>query len=110
MRPKPPDRLAEPRIDDCHRSATPRPFSVWPRKPSGELLRCVARRAGWKSTAAESVVASDRAISLPMLDVPGWCENHKLPKAVAVVQALKKTARVRLDCKNLVSPARHAMM
>ena len=40
---------------------------------------------------------------------PGWCENHRLPKAVAVVQALKKTARVRLDCRKLCSPARHAM-
>jgi len=32
---------------------------------------CVARRAGWKITAADRVVSSDRAISLPMLDVPG---------------------------------------
>ena len=69
----------------------------------------MAKRAGWNSTAAESVVTSDSAISLPMLDVPGWCENHKLPKAVAVAQALKKTARVKLDCKKLCSPARHAM-
>ena len=30
-------------------------------------------------------------------------------KAVAVVQALKNTARVKLDCKKLCSPARHAI-
>ena len=65
--------------------------------PSAWDLLCVAKRAGWNSTAAESVVTSASAISLPMLDVPGWCENQRLPKAVAVVQALKKTARVRLD-------------
>lgn len=61
-------------------------------------------------TAAASVVRSERAISLPMLDVPGWWENHKLPKAIAVVQALKKIARVKLDCKKFVSPDRHATM
>ena len=71
-------------------------------------MLCVAKRAGWNSTAAERVVTSDRAISLPMLEVPGWWENHRLPKAVAVVQALKNTARVRLDCKKLCSPARQA--
>jgi hypothetical protein len=30
-----------------------------------------------------------------MLEVPGWEENTKLPNAVAVVSALKMTARVR---------------
>jgi hypothetical protein len=45
-----------------------------------------------------------------MLDVPGWCENHRLPKAMAVVQALKRMARVRLDCRKFVSPERQAMM
>ena len=39
-----------------------------------------------------------------MLDVPGWLENHRLPKAVAVVSALKKTARVRLVCRRLRLP------
>src|SRR5262249_36921720 len=71
---------------------------------------CVAIRAGWKITAAASVVRSDRAISLPMLAVPGGCEKHRLPKAMAVVQALKRMARVRLDCRKFVSPERHAMM
>ncbi len=70
----------------------------------------VAKSAGWNRMAAERVVTSESAISLPMLDVPGWWENHKEPKAVAVVQALKKTARVRLDCKKLCSPALHAMI
>ena len=76
---------------------------------SGWDLLCVASRAGWNNTAAERVVTSDRAISLPMLEVPGWCENHRLPKAVAVVQALKKTDRVSHDCKKLFSPALNAM-
>src|SRR5262245_59372731 len=70
----------------------------------------VAIRAGWKMTAAASVVSSDRAISLPMLEVPGWWESHKDPNAMAVVQALKKMARVRLDCRKFVSPPRHATM
>ena len=43
---------------------------------------------GWNSTAAASVQTSDSASSLPMLDVPGWLENHRLPNAVAVVSAL----------------------
>ncbi len=66
-------------------------------------------RAGWNSTAAASVQASDKANSLPMLDVPGWLENHRLPNAVAVAVALKNTARVRLDCSRRVCPLRHAM-
>ena len=45
-------------------------------------------RTGWNSTAAASVVSSDSASSLPMLDVPGWLESHRLPNAVAVVSAL----------------------
>src|SRR6185312_1802777 len=77
---------------------------------SGRFCRCVAISAGWKTTAAANVVSSDRPISLPMLDVPGWCENHRLPKAMAVVQALKRIARVRLDCRKFVPPARQAMM
>ena len=32
-----------------------------------------------------------------MLAVPGWLDSHRLPKAVPVVSALKKIARVRLD-------------
>ena len=36
------------------------------------------------------VVSSEMASSLPMLDVPGSLENHRLPNAVAVVQAEKR--------------------
>ena len=59
-------------------------------------------KAGWNNTAAAMVQTSESAISLPMLDVPGWLERHRLPKAVAVVMALKTTARVRLDCRSRV--------
>ena len=59
---------------------------------------------GWNNTAAAIVVTSASAINLPMLEVPGWLESHKLPKAVAVVSALNITARVRLDCKRSVWP------
>ena len=45
-----------------------------------------------------------------MLAVPGWLDNHKLPNAEAVVNALNKTARVRLDCRNNLVPVRQAMM
>ena len=45
-------------------------------------------RAGWNKTAASIVVHSDSASNSPMLDVPGWLENHRLPNAVAVVSAL----------------------
>jgi len=69
----------------------------------------VASSAGWNNSAAASVVTRASAISLPMLDVPGWCDSQRLPKAVAVAKALKNTARVRLNCRKLVSPARHAI-
>ena len=62
---------------------------------------------GWKSTAAAMVVTSASAINLPMLEVPGWLDSHKLPNAVAVVSALNITARVKLDCRSPVWPARH---
>src|ERR1700730_19042953 len=52
---------------------------------------------------------SDKASSFPELDVPGCFDSQRLPKAVAVVNALKNTARVRLDCKRFVVPARHAI-
>src|SRR5882762_6837433 len=67
-------------------------------------------RAGWNRTAAASVQTSAKAISLPMLEMPGWSESQRLPNAVAVVSALKNTARVRVDCSRLVRPARQAMM
>ena len=54
--------------------------------------------------------ASDSASSLPMVEVPGWLESHRLPNAVAVVMALKMTARVRLDCRSPVWPFRQAVM
>ncbi len=63
---------------------------------------------GWNKAAAAIVVNSEIANSLPMLDVPGWLENHRLPKAVAVVQALNVTARVSTDCNKLVDLERHA--
>src|ERR1700724_2433171 len=65
--------------------------------------------AGWNKIAADNVQTSDNASSLPMLEVPGCLESQRLPNAVAVVMALKKTARVRLDCKRFVVPARHAI-
>src|SRR5579871_4931607 len=80
------------------------------RSGRGRFFPCVAIRAGWKITAAASVVTSDSAISLPMLEVPGWCESHRLPKAIPVVDALNTIARVSGDCRNLVSPPRHATM
>jgi hypothetical protein len=55
------------------------------------------------------VETSDSAINFAVLEVSGCFENQRLPKAVAVVIALKNTARVRLDCNSFVSPARHAM-
>ena len=65
-------------------------------------------RMGWKNTAAASVVRRESANSSPMLDVPGWLENHKLPKAVAVAVALNMTARVSGEARRLVSPPRQA--
>ena len=47
-----------------------------------------------------------------MLAVPGWLDSHRLPNAVAVVSALKKIARVRLDCSRFVlpdAPRRHVI-
>ena len=66
--------------------------------------------AGWNSKAEISVQTSEIMRSLPMLAVPGWLESQRAPKPVPVVSALKNTARVRLDCKRSVCPARHAMM
>ena len=42
----------------------------------------------------------ESANNFPMLEVPGWLENHKLPNAVAVVMALNMTSeasRLNLD-------------
>ena len=49
------------------------------------------------------------ALAVLMLAVPGWLDSHSVPKPVAVVNALKSTARDRLDCRKLCPPARHAM-
>src|SRR5579862_3535282 len=66
--------------------------------------------AGWKSTAASMVQTSASDISWPMLDVPGWRESHRVPKAVAVVMALKITARVSVACTRAVRPLRQSMI
>jgi len=58
--------------------------------------------AGWNNTADARVQARDSASSLPMLDIPGLLEIHRLPKAVPVRRALKKTARVNADCRKSV--------
>ena len=58
--------------------------------------------AGWNNTADVSVQARDSASSLPMLDIPGLLESHRLPNAVPVKRALKNTARVNADCRKLV--------
>ena len=57
--------------DDCCFFVALSAFAVMPLHGFGLFCRCVASRAGWKMTAAASVVRSDSAISLPMLDVPG---------------------------------------
>ena len=63
----------------------PDPHAIfWALSPRGGPIR-----AGWNRTAAASVQTSAKAISLPMLDMPGWSESHRLPNAVAVVNALK---------------------
>jgi len=54
-------------------------------------------RAGWNNTADVSVQARDSANSLPMLDIPGLLDSHRLPKAVPVNRALKNIARVSAD-------------
>src|ERR1700727_2287280 len=88
---------------------TPMPCGIAGRNQVALNVRGRPISAGWNSAAAASVQASDSASSLPMLEVPGWLENHRLPKAVAVVAALKITARVRLDCRSLVRPDRQAI-
>jgi len=65
-------------------------------------------RAGWNNAAEASVHIKDSASSLPMLEVPGCDESHRLPNAVAVISAEKNTARVSGDWRKLVSPLRHA--
>ena len=49
--------------------------------------------AGWNKTAAANVQTSARAISFPMLDMPGCLESERLPNAVTVVSALKHGTR-----------------
>ena len=93
--------------------AAPREVRLHETAASGTGLASLGLRGGpikigWKMTAAVSVVSSDRLSSLPMLEVPGCPDIHKLPNATAVVIAEKKTARVRLDANRLASPARHA--
>jgi hypothetical protein len=70
-------RLAGTLCEDCHFFASPLNFTTgnfatnYGRSGNERAWRWVAIRAGWKMTAAARVVSSDRAISLPMLDVPG---------------------------------------
>src|SRR5262249_32573510 len=61
---------------------------------ASRFCRCVAISAGWKMTAAARVVRSDRPISLPMLDVPGWCEKYSAGGAIltAIIGAIKNKA------------------
>jgi hypothetical protein len=65
---------------------------------------------GWKSTAAAIGGDERQRHQLAHARGAGWLDSHKLPNAVAVVSALNITARVRLDCRSPVWPARHAMM
>ena len=57
--------------DDCCFFAAVSDFAPTPLHQARRFCCCVAIRAGWKMTAAVRVVRSDRAINLPMLDVPG---------------------------------------
>jgi hypothetical protein len=82
-----------------------------PQSEAGTLLSLGRPiKAGWNKTAATIVLTNANAISLPMLEVAGSADSHRLPKAEAVARALKITARVRVDCTNAVFPLRHAMM
>src|ERR1700730_18605556 len=88
--------------------------AAWRKFPSCSEYTFTCRggpiRTGWKNTAAPIVHSSDRAISLPMLEMPGELDTHMLPNAIAVVMALNITALVSVDCSRPVFPARHAMM
>ena len=107
---KPSSRRAPAPIDVRDRIARGRLPSTASRRSGPLDSRGAPISAGWNSTAAHIVHTSDSARSLPMLDVPGWLDSHRLPKAVAVVSALQITARVSADCNRLVCPDRHAMM
>ena len=69
-----------------------------------QLAGGTASRAGRNSSVTNSSQPSEIISSLPMLAVPGWLESHKAPNAVAVVSALKRTARIRLDCNGSSHP------
>ena len=72
--------------------------AAWRKFPSCSEYTFTCRggpiRTGWNNTAAPIVHSSDRAISLPMLEMPGWLDAHMLPNAIAVVMALNITALV----------------
>ena len=68
-----------------------------------------ASKAGRNNNVTNSSQPSEIISNLPMLAVPGMLESHNAPNAVAVVRALKRTARIKLDCNGAVSPARHAI-
>ena len=65
------------------------------------------RRGVWTLAGLAAVLAG--VLFLLALAVPGWLDSHRLPKAVAVVRALKMMARVRLDCRMLRAPDRQAI-
>src|SRR5262249_2284653 len=56
---------------DCCFFAAFSDFAATPLHQARRFCACVAISAGWKMTAAATVVRSESAISLPMLDVPG---------------------------------------
>src|SRR5437868_6419464 len=65
-----------------------------------------ASRTGSTSNVQTSVQASDSASSSPMLAVPGWRENQRLPNAADVVREPRRQA----GCKMLRygTPTRYA--
>jgi hypothetical protein len=65
---------------------------------------------GWNNTATASVHYEREREQLAHARRAWMVESHTLPNAVAVVAALKITARVRLDCKSPVCPPRQAVM
>jgi hypothetical protein len=63
--------LAGEGVDDCYPFASARHSSGTWRLFDWLCWVAVAMSAGWKMTAAASVVSSESAINLPMLEVPG---------------------------------------
>jgi len=53
-------------------------------------------------------VTRESANNFPMLEVPGWLENHKLPNAVAVVMALNMTSEASRLISTVMAGTAHA--